>query len=79
MARFSKGDYVAVAQVIDATWSDMYARANGAGSLSSVDATVVELVTRFADMFEQDNARFDRARFVAACEGDAQDLFGLSA
>ena len=74
MSRFSRLDYVSTAQVIDATWATMYDRANGAGSLSSVDATVMELVTRFADMYEQDNPRFDRARFVSACEGDRDEV-----
>lgn len=87
MARFSKVHYVAVAQVIDGTWRDSWRSIHDASATENGMRTEMvalaklmgELVARFADLFEQDNDRFDRQRFVGACEGDAQDLWGLSA
>lgn len=69
MAKFSKIDYVSSARAIDRTWSDL---ANGSRwSHRTVVEIMGAVVTAFADMYEADNPRFDRQRFVDACEGAA--------
>lgn len=69
MAKFSKIDYVSTARAIDQTWADL---ANDSRwSHRNVVEIMSAVVTAFADMYEADNPRFDRRRFVDACEGAA--------
>lgn len=72
MSKFSKVDYVSTARAIDATWSQLVAE--GEHSHAVIADMMTQTVTAFADMYEQDNPRFDRARFVAACEGDRDEV-----
>lgn len=67
MAKFSKQDYVSIANVIDATWSKLLNRAYGTDQVWEVKYDMEAVITAFADMFEQDNPNFDRERFVMAC------------
>lgn len=56
----SKKHYTAIANAINATlWED-----------KSDPATTTLLAARLASVFEQDNARFDRGRFLSACTAD---------
>lgn len=60
----SKKDYQAIARVI-------HARVKAARSIAGADnrlAHYAELTGDLADIFAADNARFDRARFLEACE-----------
>lgn len=59
---FTRKHYEAVAEIIKERskhYADMgrYGCANGAGSVGD----------KLADLFEKDNPRFDRDRFLAAC------------
>lgn len=67
MAKFSKQDYVGIANVIDGVWRRLTNESRWSHRV--VVEIMGETVTAFADMFEQDNPRFDRQRFVMACEG----------
>lgn len=73
MAKFSKQDYVSIARVIDDTWSKLLHERETTISTATqrwqVKYDMDAVVTAFADMFEADNDRFDRERFVMACEG----------
>ncbi len=69
MAKFSKQDYVGIAKVIDTTWSKLFAEAHTSHHWQ-VKYDMDAVVTAFADMFQADNPRFDRERFVMACEGE---------
>ncbi len=70
MAKFSKQDYVSIARVIDTTWSKLHAQALNPELRWGVKVDMNAVVTAFADMFAADNPRFDRERFVMACEGE---------
>ncbi len=69
MAKFSKQDYVSIARVIDTTWSKLHAACTTGAQAFAVKVDMDAVVTAFADMFQADNPRFDRERFVMACEG----------
>ena len=81
MAKFSKQDYVSIARVIDDTWGRLLGEAyvprfpgdDTRARIWGVKVDMEAVVTAFADMFEQDNDRFDRERFVMACEGESTD------
>lgn len=68
MAKFSKQDYVGIAKVIDTTWGKLLLAPGVEPWHVKYDMEAV--VTAFADMFQADNPRFDRERFVMACEGE---------
>jgi hypothetical protein len=60
----SKKDYEAIANVLALT-----AEKSPAGFSSSEWSDVISIFAqRLADCFAQDNPRFDRARFLRACE-----------
>jgi hypothetical protein len=72
----TKKDYIRAAELIREQFgkkSDLYARlsatANGepGGSCEIADEVCDAVVALFARLFALDNARFDLARFVAAC------------
>lgn len=68
----TKKDYEAIASVIRKQWSELTAGPDSA-ALITLDLTSKGI----ADVMEQDNPRFDRARFLAACRGeDATDSAG---
>ncbi len=73
MAKFSKQDYVGIAKVIDTTWSKLLHECETTISTATqrwqVKYDMDAVVTAFADMFQADNPRFDRERFVMTCEG----------
>jgi hypothetical protein len=66
MAKFSKQDYIRIAEVIQTTFDHLLTTPNVVTWQVNYDREVT--VRSFANMFEEDNGRFDRARFVAACE-----------
>jgi hypothetical protein len=70
MAKFSRQDYVQIAHTIDTVWSKLYAQADTPEAQWGVLIDMQAVVTAFADMFQADNPRFDRERFVMACEGE---------
>jgi hypothetical protein len=72
MAKFSRQDYVSIARVIDTTWRKLFASAVTTDQRFGVKVDMDAVVTAFADMFAADNPRFDRERFVMACEGEDQ-------
>lgn len=71
MAKFSRQDYVGIANVIDTTWSKLLAESPDSSITWQIRYDMLAVIDAFADMFEQDNSRFDRARFVAAAMGGA--------
>lgn len=71
MAKFSKQDYVGIANVIDTTWSKLLDGAVEARRFG-IRCDMEAVINGFADMFEQDNPRFDRERFVTAATGGVQ-------
>jgi hypothetical protein len=70
MAKFSRQDYVQIAHTIDTVWSKLFAGAHTEHERFCVKVDMEAVVTAFADMFQADNPRFDRERFVMACEGE---------
>ncbi len=67
----TRKDYVAIAKIIAETASAPDLR-NSTSSLSKqwaagCDAACERVASHFADYAAADNARFDRARFLAAC------------
>lgn len=72
MAKFSKQDYIGVAQVIDTTWRKLLAESPDSSVTWQIRYDMLAVIDGFADMFGQDNDRFDRARFVTAAMGGAQ-------
>ena len=74
MAKFSKQDYTSIASVINVAWRCLYAAASGDPERQwGVLIDMQTVVDAFVDMFEQDNERFDRERFEAACEGEVAE------
>jgi hypothetical protein len=57
----SKKDYVAIADRMNMV---LWKR-------ESDPATMTDVISQLAVVFEADNPRFDRARFIAACTSDA--------
>lgn len=72
MAKFSKQDYVGIANVIDTTWRKLLAESPDSSVTWQIRYDMLAVIDGFADMFEQDNPRFDRERFVTAAMGGAQ-------
>jgi len=72
VAKFSKQDYMSIARVIDTTWSKLCDEAHPSHHWQ-VRYDMDAVVTAFADMFAADNPRFDRERFVMACEGEVEE------
>lgn len=71
-------DYKLIAEAIDTAWvirwttiqySELDA-ATKATRCAELAATMFTVVTTLADVLGQDNERFDRLRFVQACEGE---------
>ena len=61
----TRQDYVEVARIIrDCTFDN--AAAEAPHPMEYVDRA--QLIAALADYFKRDNARFDRGRFLAACE-----------
>lgn len=58
----SKKDYEAVAKILD----QALGRAHGLGS-EQERCSLTEVAYELANHFSQDNPRFDRSRFLAAC------------
>ena len=60
MSRYAKRHYVEIAELLQAV------------RLGSPTGTALgamdDVIHRFADMFERDNSRFDRSRFILACD-----------
>lgn len=61
----SKKDYQAIARAIYSARED---HANRSQWESEVKETVSDLTSRIADVLAADNPRFDRSRFLEACE-----------
>jgi hypothetical protein len=59
MPRYAKRHYVEIAELLQAA---------RLGSPVGTARCMQDVVTRFADMFERDNSKFDRDRFVLACD-----------
>jgi hypothetical protein len=57
----TKKDYIATAKILKAE------KDHPASGGAAVQLTVERLAHAFADMFQNDNSRFDRARFLQAC------------
>lgn len=56
----TRKDYCALADAIETAWS--------MDDCGSIGEAFNAIVSRIADALEQDNPRFDRARFGAACD-----------
>lgn len=63
--RFSRKDYVMTAEVINKTWTRLLAESPDSSWQVSCDMQAV--ISGLADVYELDNARFDRPKFVKAC------------
>ena len=72
MAKFSKQDYLSIARLINKVWSKLFAGAVTPEQRFSVQVDMNTVVTAFADMFQVDNDRFDRERFVMTCESGGE-------
>lgn len=72
MAKFSRQDYVGIANVIDTTWRKLLDGAVEARRFG-IRYDMEAVINAFADMFAADNPRFDRERFVMACEGEVAE------
>lgn len=64
MTKFAKRHYEAIALVMQSTYSDDAGDGGGADVWSTI-------VDAFADAFSRDNQRFQRQRFINACEPGA--------
>lgn len=68
----TRKDYIAVAEIVAAArvrFKQDSGDAGDAGAREMIDYFEMEL----ADLFEADSPRFNRARFVAACNAEVKD------
>lgn len=62
----TRKDYVAIAQAIRAARHDVTSKEPAESQVDMLDGTSLS-AEHIADALARDNARFDRARFIAAC------------
>lgn len=62
----TKKDYVRFAAIVSKRMDDAKGRGERSGRSEAVTA-LTKFATDLADLFQQDNERFDRARFMKAC------------
>lgn len=72
MRPMTKKDYIAIAQEFANQHSEN-ALNQALGSANTPYRAVVRLANRVADVLAADNPRFDRERFLAACENGIKD------
>lgn len=65
--RFGRRHYVAIANIIRT--APVWTGGDAEATTRSVEQ-MEYLIERFVTLFQHDNARFDRDRFIEACNGD---------
>lgn len=62
----TKKDYIAFAKILNARLAEAQARGERSGRAEAVTA-MLKTINDVAELFQAENPRFDRTRFVAAC------------